>query len=103
MPRELKFDDAKIRATEEAKRIPNVGEVKAFIERVQRIEKEMGELSIDRASVYKEAKDAGIDTQAMKIVVKHRKAPMDTDRMDEVNDMLEKIGDLPLFHVPQVP
>lgn len=103
MKRELKFDDAKIPAGEEAKRIPNVGEVKGFIERVQNIEKEMSALSEDRSSVYQEAKDAGIDTKAMKIVVKHRKAPMDTDCRSEVNDMLEKIGDLPLFHFADVP
>lgn len=58
------------------------GELRQFIERIERLEEEKKTLSEDIASVYTEAKGRGYDTKAMKTIVKLRKKD-DHERVEE--------------------
>lgn len=98
MPKELKFDDAKIQPVEEARKIPNAGDVKKFVGRALEIEKEIDGLKEDLKEVYQSANDEGISKKDLKVVVKYRKKPTDVEHRQGVNELLEKLGDLPLFH-----
>lgn len=102
MPRELKFDDAKIQPQEEARKIPNTGYVRKFVERGLALEKQKDELSEDFKEFYQDSDDNGINKKDLKIVVKHRKKPMDVGHRQGVNELLEKLGDLPLFHFAKI-
>lgn len=98
MPRELKFDDAKIHGeTTEPKKIPNAGDVKKFIERGLKLEEDKDMAVADIKSMYADAKEQGIDPKALKIVITHKKRPMSTERRQEVNEIMEKSGDQPYF------
>lgn len=47
--------------------------LKAFIERIERLNEEKAELSADITEVFKEAKSAGYDAKVMREVIKLRK------------------------------
>lgn len=60
-------------------------ELKAFIERVERMNDEIAELQADRADIYAEAKGKGYDTKIMKDIIRYRKmAPDDQRYWDDV-------------------
>jgi uncharacterized protein (UPF0335 family) len=62
-------------------------QLKAFIERVERLEEEKKALSDDIRDVYAEAKGNGYDVKALRAVVRLRK--MDTDERKEQETILE--------------
>lgn len=97
MPKELKFDDATIPAGEEAKKIPNAGDVTKFIDRAMKLEEQASDIKADQKSLYREAADQGIDTKALKIVVRHKKNPMSVELRQEANEISEKSGGQAIF------
>ena len=48
-------------------------QLKAFVERIERLEEEIKGLNDDKADVYAEAKATGFDTKVMKRVVAYRR------------------------------
>lgn len=48
-------------------------QLKAIIERIERVEGEMKELSSDRTDIYKEAAGNGFDAKALRTIVRERK------------------------------
>ncbi len=75
------------------------GQLKQYIERVERLKEEIAGLNEDVSEVFKEAKGNGFDTKIMKIIIKER--AMDKDALDEQETLLDvykrAIGMLPLF------
>ena len=63
------------------------GHLKAFIERIERLEEEKRALAEDIKEVYSEAKGAGFDVKIMRQIVKIRK--MDQDDLDEQETLLD--------------
>ncbi len=49
------------------------GQLRALIERIERVQEEISELSDDRKEIYAEAKAMGFDTKAIRTLVKLRK------------------------------
>lgn len=97
MPKALNFDDAKIPAADEPKKIPNAGDVKSFVNRIHKVEETMDQAKADLKSLYTDAKDQGIDPKALKIVVKHKKKPMSVELRQEVNELMTKVGEQHVF------
>lgn len=62
-------------------------QLKAFIERIERLEEEKAVLSGDIREVYAEAKGNGFDTKIMRAVVKLRK--MDSHEREERDALLD--------------
>lgn len=62
-------------------------ELKAFVERVERLEEERKAISEDIKDVYGEAKAHGFDTKAMRTIVRLRK--LDQDERKEAESILE--------------
>ena len=58
-------------------------QLKAFIERVERLEEEKKALSDDIRDVYAEAKGNGFDVKALRTVVKMRKQDIDERKEQE--------------------
>jgi len=56
--------------------------LRAFIERIERLEEEKAALASDIREVFAEAKSAGYDTKAMRAVLKMRKQD-DHERMEQ--------------------
>ena len=63
------------------------GQLKAFVQRIERLEEERKTLGDDIREVYAEAKGAGFDVKAMRVVVRLRK--QDTDERKEQEAILE--------------
>ena len=61
--------------------------LKAFVERVERLEEEKKALSDDIRDVYSEAKANGYDTKTMRAIVRLRK--METHARQEADALLE--------------
>lgn len=61
--------------------------LKAFIERVERLEEEKRGLADDIKDIYAEAKATGFDTKTMRKVVRLRR--MDTEKRREEDELLE--------------
>ena len=55
--------------------------LRAFIERIERLEEEKAALSEDIREVYSEAKSSGFDTKALRAIVRIRKQD-DNERME---------------------
>ena len=74
---------------EEAKDVGGVGgaRLKAFIERIERLEEEKKELAEDIKEIYAEAKSTGFDTKIMRKIVSLRK--MYTEKRREEEELLE--------------
>ena len=77
------------------------GHLQSFIERVERLNEELANLSADRTEVFKEAKSAGFDPKIMREIVKIR--AMDQAKRAEHQALLETymdalgmLADLPL-------
>ena len=49
------------------------GQLRAFIERIERVEEEIKELNADKSDIYKEARGAGYDVKAIRQCVAARK------------------------------
>jgi uncharacterized protein (UPF0335 family) len=62
-------------------------QLKAFVERVERLEEEKKALSDDIRDVYAEAKAIGYDTKALRAIVRLRK--QDKDERQEQQTILE--------------
>ena len=62
-------------------------QLKAFIERVERLEEEKKAISDDIRDVYAEAKGNGYDVKALRTIVRLRK--MDTDERKEQETILD--------------
>lgn len=62
-------------------------QLRAFIERVERIESEIKDLQDDRKEIYKEAKAFGFDVKVVKAVIQRRKK--DRDELAEFEAILE--------------
>lgn len=81
----------------EPHKLANAGDVRKFVDRALKLEEEMDQIKADLKGLYDDAHDQGIDRKDLKIVVKHRKKPMSFERRQGVNELLAKLGDLPLF------
>ena len=55
------------------KTIPNAQQLQSYIDRIERLEEEKHELTLDINDIYKEAKGNGFDVKVMKQVIKLRK------------------------------
>ena len=62
-------------------------QLKAFVERIERLEEEKKATSDDIRDVYAEAKGTGFDTRALRTIVRMRK--MDTDERREQQEVLD--------------
>lgn len=62
-------------------------QLKAFVERIERLEEEKKATSEDIREVYAEAKGTGFDTKALRTVIRMRK--QDTDERREQQVVLE--------------
>lgn len=73
----------------DAKDVGGIGgaRLKAFIERIERLEEEKTALAEDLKEVYAEAKAVGFDTKTMRKVIRLRK--METDKRREEEELLE--------------
>ena len=62
-------------------------QLRAFIERIERLEEEKKATSDDIRDVYAEAKGTGFDTKALRTIVRLRK--LDTDERREQQEVLD--------------
>jgi len=72
--------------------MPDIGGIagdrlRAFIERVERLEEERRALAADIKEVYAEAKGVGFDTKTIRQIVRLRR--MDKDDLDEQETLLD--------------
>lgn len=72
-------------------------QLKAFIERIERLEEEKKALADDIKDVYAEAKANGFDTKCLRIVVSMRKQDSEERREQEaiLETYLQALGMLP--------
>jgi len=61
----------------------NAGHLRAFIERIERLEEEKKALSDDIKDVYAEAKGTGFDVKIMRKIISIRKQDRDKRREEE--------------------
>jgi len=65
----------------------NVGELKSYVEKIERFEAEMSTLRGDIRDIYKEAKEAGYDPKIMRVIIRLRKLDeADRSELDEVTE-----------------
>lgn len=62
-------------------------QLRAFVERIERVNEERKALSDDVSDIYKEAKANGYDTKALKIVIQRR--AKDSDALSELDAIVE--------------
>lgn len=77
------------------------GQLKSFVERVERLEEEKATIASDIRDVYGEAKSAGFDVKALRAIVRLRKQDADERREHEAiletyMHALGMLADLPL-------
>lgn len=63
------------------------GQLKAIVERIERVEAEIEVLGDDRKEIYSEAKSAGFDCKAIRTIIRMRK--QDSDERQEQETILE--------------
>lgn len=63
------------------------GQLRAFIERIERVQEDIDALSDDRKEIYAECKAMGFDTKAVRAIVKLRK--MDQAERQEAEAVLD--------------
>lgn len=63
------------------------GQLRAFIERIERLEEDKKNVSEDIKDVFAEMKGTGFDTKAVKTIIRIRK--MDKNSRDEEQSILE--------------
>lgn len=66
---------------DEAKAVA-VAQLRAFIERIERLEEEKKTISDDIKQIYSEAKNSGFDTKAIRAIIRLRKKE-DGERQEE--------------------
>ncbi len=76
-----------------------VSQLRAFVERVERIEEEIRAMNADKSEVYKEAKGFGFDVKIIKKVVAARR--LDADVRDEQDALFSMYWDA-LYGEPHV-
>lgn len=89
------FDDEETAAADAADRERGKNEptsvahdqLKAFVERIERLEEEKKAIADDIREIYAEAKGNGFDTKILRMVIKRRK--MDRAERDEQDALLE--------------
>lgn len=59
-----------------------VAQLRAFIERIERLEEEKKTISDDIKQIYSEAKNSGFDTKAIRTIIRLRKKE-DRERQEE--------------------
>ena len=65
----------------------NAGELKSYVEKIERLEEEMGNIRADIREIYKEAKEAGYDPKIMRVIIRLRKMDeADRSELDEVTE-----------------
>jgi uncharacterized protein (UPF0335 family) len=65
----------------------SAGQLRAFIERIERLEAEVKDLNADKSDIYKEAKASGFDVKAMRVIVAERR--QDPDKLQELDAMID--------------
>lgn len=77
------------KSSDEAQEVGGVSgqRLKAFIERVERLEEEKAALAEDIKDIMAEAKGVGFDTKTMRKVIRLRK--MDKEKRNEEEELLE--------------
>jgi uncharacterized protein (UPF0335 family) len=75
------------------------GQLKAIIERIERLEQEKAEIAEQIKEVFSEAKGSGFDVKIIRKVIRRRKVDRaKLQEEDAILDMyLSAIGELPLF------
>ena len=63
------------------------GKIRAFVERIETIETEIGELNEQKKEVFAEAKGEGFDVKILKEIIKLRK--QDEEERDERESLLD--------------
>ena len=63
------------------------GKIRAFVERIENIETEIGELNEQKKEVFAEAKNDGFDVKILREIIKLRK--QDQEERDEREGLLE--------------
>ena len=63
------------------------GKIRAFVERIENLDTEIGELNEQKKEVFAEAKGDGFDVKTLKEIVKLRK--QDEEERDERESMLD--------------
>lgn len=71
-PRNSDSDDMADEITETSQTVA-AGQLRAFIERIERLEEEKKTVADDIKDVYAEAKGAGFDTKAIRTIIAERK------------------------------
>ena len=65
----------------------NAGELKTYVEKIERLEEEMSNIRADIREIYKEAKEAGYDPKIMRVIIRLRKMDeADRSELDEVTE-----------------
>lgn len=65
----------------------NPGHLKAFVERIERVEEEIKALNDDKRDIYAEAKGTGFDVKILKKVISLRR--LDRDKRREEEEILD--------------
>lgn len=71
--------------------------LKGFIDKLEKLNEVRANNNADIKSVYEAAEDAGFDRADIKFVLRFRNKEMSDERKDNINWMLETLGQLPLF------
>jgi uncharacterized protein (UPF0335 family) len=73
------------------------GQLRAFVERIERLEEEIKSLNGDKSEIYKEARSTGFDVKTLRKVVTARKVdPSDRQEADALFDAyMAALGELP--------
>ncbi|WP_048647529.1 DUF2312 domain-containing protein [Nitratireductor soli] len=82
-------DKADIKGGDNAQTVA-AGQLRAFIERIERLEDEKATIALDIKEIYAEMKGTGFDTKAVRTIVRMRKK--DTAELQEEMAMLELYG-----------
>lgn len=80
------IDDSDFNSEQPATRFAK-DHLKAFVERIERLDEEKKALADDIKDVYAEAKSTGFDVKALRTIIRLRK--MDTDERKESEAVLE--------------
>lgn len=88
----LNFDDAKIKAKDEARRIINAPEASELKRRGLKLEEQKDLANSALKEFYAEVKEMGVNPKAMKFIIKNAKTPLSAELREEVNDLSVKSG-----------
>lgn len=76
------------------------GQIRALIERIERVEEEIASLNADKSEIYKEAKGSGFDAKVLRaIVADRRKDPAAVAEFEALYDLYMANLGAPLAHV----